>query len=414
MFDTADPAFIADPYPAFAALRAGGPVHWHEGLGMHIAVGYEACDALLRNRGLARLWRDREPVELFAAFNLLHQTSILESEPPTHTRLRRLVAGAFGRGHVERLRPWVDGLADDLVAELAGQVARDGAGDLIATMADPLPVEVIAELLGVPAGDRHHLRPWSNAIVKMYEYGLPEHRQREAEAAAAAFVGYLRGLVAARRRAPRENDMVSDLVAACDGQDRLSQDEIVGTCVLLLMAGHEATVNVVGNGTLALLRHPEQWRRVVDDPGLVDPCAEEMIRYDSALQIFERTATRDVEVAGARVREGEKVAALLGAANRDPAVFADPDAFDAARAPNPHLGFGAGIHFCLGAPLARVEVRAVLAALRSRLPGLALAEEPARRPEFVIRGLTGLRVAGRAEFPGMPRTGCGGRMWTCA
>ena len=254
---------------------------------------------------------------------------------------------------------------------------------------------MIAELLGVPAGDRHHLRPWSNAIVKMYEYGLPAHRQREAEAAAAAFVGYLRGLVAERRRAPRENDMVSDLVAACDGQDRLSEDEIVGTCVLLLMAGHEATVNVVGNGTLALLRHPEQWRRVVDDAGLVDPCAEEMIRFDSALQIFERTATRDVEVAGTRVREGEKVAALLGAANRDPAVFADPDAFDAARVPNPHLGFGAGIHFCLGAPLARVEVRAVLAALRSRLPGLALAEEPVRRPEFVIRGLTGLRVGSR-------------------
>jgi cytochrome P450 len=252
---------------------------------------------------------------------------------------------------------------------------------------------VIAELLAVPPADRGLLRPWSNTIVKMYEYGLPEERQREAEAAAAAFVAYLRDLVGERRRRPREDDLVTDLVAASDGRDSLSEDEIVGTCVLLLMAGHEATVNVVGNGTLALLRHPEQWRRVVGDPDLVAPCTEEMIRYDSSLQIFERTATQDVELAGVTVRAGQKVAALLGAANRDPAVFAAPDTFDTGRTPNPHLGFGAGIHFCLGAPLARVEVQAVVVALRSRLPDLVLAAEPERRPEFVIRGLTALSVA---------------------
>ena len=393
LFDPADPAFLADPYPAFAALREQAPVHRHDGMGLHVAVSHAACDAVLRDRSLGRIWKDKEPAEQFPAFNMLHRTSILENEPPTHTRLRRLVAGAFGRGHVERMRPWIGELADGLVAGLAERLADGGSADLVEHVAEPVPVEVIAQLLNVPAADRHRLRPWSNAIVKMYEYGLAEDKRREAEQASADFVAYLRGLVADRRARPREDDMVSDLVAAADGEDRLTEDEVVGTCVLLLMAGHEATVNVVGNGMLAMLRHRDQWERVVADPALVPSAAEEMTRFDSSLQLFERTATKDVEVAGTLVREGEKIAALLGAANRDPAVFADPDRFDVGRTPNPHLGFGAGIHFCLGAPLARVEMQSVLAALRSRLPGLVLAIEPERRPEFVIRGLRSLDVA---------------------
>ena len=400
MFDPRDPAFLADPYPVFAELRAAGPVHRHDGLGLHVAVTHAACDAVLRDRSLGRVWRNREPVAAFASFNLLHRTSMLESEPPTHTRLRRLVAGAFGRGHVERLRRTVDELADALVADLATRIADapDGAADLLAAVAEPLPVEVIAELIGVPPADRHLLRPWSNAIVKMYEYGLPEGRQAAAERAAGEFVAYLRGVVADRRVRPRDDDLVTDLVQAADAGERLSEDEVVGTCVLLLMAGHEATVNVVGNGVVALLRHPDEWRRVVGDASLVPAAAEEMIRYDAPLQLFERTATRDVEVAGTVVPAGRKVAALLGAANRDPAAFDGPDRFDAGRERNPHLGFGAGIHFCLGAPLARIEVQSVLGALRRRLPGLELAGEPVRRPEFVIRGFTTLPVAaGRAS-----------------
>ena len=392
LFDPTDPAFLADPYPAFARLRAQGPVHRHDGLGLLVAVSHQACDAVLRDRGLGRLWRDREPVETFEAFNLLHRTSILESEPPTHTRLRRLVAGAFARGHVERMRPWIGALADQLVADLAYRLTAGDDADLLALVAEPLPVVVIAQLLGVPAADRGLLRPWSNAIVKLYEYQPAPELQREAERSAAAFVAYLRELVAERRRSPRPDDLVSDLVAAADGADRLSGDEIVGTCVLLLMAGHEATVNVVGNGLAALLERPQEWARVVADPALVPSAAEEMIRFDSSLQLFERTATRDVMIGGVDVPEGTKIAALLGAANRDPAVFADPDRFDVGRTPNPHLGFGAGIHFCLGAPLARVEVQAVLAALRIRLPGLAPGTAPRRRPEFVIRGLRELPV----------------------
>ncbi|HEX2805073.1 MAG TPA: cytochrome P450, partial [Kineosporiaceae bacterium] len=226
-----------------------------------------------------------------------------------------------------------------------------------------------------------------------YEYQPAPPLQAGAEASAAAFVAYLRELVAERRRAPRENDMISDLVAAADGADRLSQDEIVGTCVLLLMAGHEATVNVIGNGMLAMLHHPQQWQRLVQDAGLIVPATEEMIRFDSSLQLFERTAIRDVRIGGVTVPEGGRIAALLGAAHRDPAVFDHPDVFDIGRAPNPHLGFGAGIHFCLGAPLARVEVQAMLGSLRRRLPAIVLAQEPQRRGEFVIRGLMELRVS---------------------
>jgi cytochrome P450 len=382
-FDPSDPAFAADPYPTFATLRAVGPVHHVPKLGMAVAVSHAACSEVLRNRSLGRIWSDATPIERFTSFNLLHRNSLLENEPPTHTRLRRLVSAAFGRGHVERLRPWVADLADELVELLAS------GGDLLATLAAPLPVAVIAELLGVPAADRPLLVPWSNAIVKMYEYNLPEPQRVAAEQAAAEFVAYLRDLSAT----PAAGSLISDLVTVRDSDDRLNQDELVATAVLLLMAGHEATVNVIGNGVLALLRNRDQWQRLVDDPSLVPTAVEEMIRYDAPLQLFERTATADVTIAGFSLRAGEKIAALLGAAARDPEVFDRPDVFDVGRDPNPHLGFGAGIHYCVGAPLARVEITAALTALVRRMPALELAGEPERRPEFVIRGLRTLAVS---------------------
>ncbi|SFQ45785.1 Cytochrome P450 [Amycolatopsis arida] len=386
MFDPADPVFLANPYPAFAAVRAAGEVHHHEGLGLAVAVSHAAASAVLRHRGLGRIWTDAAPAERFAAFNLLHRHSLLESEPPAHTRLRRLVSSAFARGHVERLRPRVAALATGMVRALAAEIRRDGRADVLTHLAEPLPVEVIAELLAVPPADRPKLAPWSHAIVKMYEYGLPPARRDAAERAAAEFAGYLRDLAAVRARRPGD-DLVSHLVAS-----ELTEDEVVATAALLLMAGHEATVNVIGNGVLALLTHRDQWDRLVADPGLLEPAVEELIRFDSPLQLFERTATRDVEIAGHRVAEGEKIAALLGAAARDPAVFPDPDTLDVGRHPNPHLGFGGGIHYCVGAPLARVEVAAALGALTRELPGLRLAEPPRRRPEFVIRGLRTLPV----------------------
>jgi cytochrome P450 len=391
VFDPRDPAFLADPYPVFASLRAEGPVHWHEGLGLAVAVSHAACSEVLRDRSAGRIWRDREPASSFVAFNLLHQNSLLENEPPRHTRLRRLISTAFARGHTERLRPWVRSLSTSLVSSLASAIAADGSADLLAHLAAPLPVEVIAELLGVPAADRSRLQPWSNSIVKMYEYGLPAPAAAAAEAAAQEFVDYLRWLAAQRASAPGD-DLISDLVAVRDGTDRLTDDELVGTAVLLLMAGHEATVNVVGNGVLALLTHRAEWSRLVADASLLPTAVEELIRFDAPLQLFERTATAPTTVAGYALEPGDKIAALLGAAARDPLVFPEPDRLDVGRSPNAHLGFGAGIHYCVGAPLARVEIAAALEALVTQLPELRLAENPEHRPEFVIRGLRSLLV----------------------
>jgi unspecific monooxygenase len=396
-FDPADPAFLADPYPAFAALRERGPVHEHPLLGYPVAVSHAACSQLLRGRDLGRIWVDVAPAAEFGAVNLLHRNSLLEREGEPHDRLRRRVAGAFARGHVARLEPWVRELAGRMVDDLADRIDEEGSADLIEELAAVLPVAVIAELLGVPEPTRSRMRGWSNAIVKLYEPPSTPGagaRRAGAERAATEFVAALRELIAQRRAHPGD-DLVSDLLASTSdgtGDGRLDEDELVGTAALLLMAGHEATVNVLGNGVLALLRHPDQWRRLVGDPGLTGTAVEELIRFDPPLQLFERTAVVDTAVAGHPVPAGTKIAALLGAAARDPAVVDRPDELDVGRTRNPHLGFGAGAHYCLGAPLARLEVAAVLDALRTRMPTLALAAEPPRRPDFVMRGLRELRL----------------------
>jgi cytochrome P450 len=389
--DLTDPGVVADPYPSFARAREVAPVQWHEGLGLWLAFTHAEVNAVLRDRRLGRIWADREPAGRFESFNLIHRNAILEMEPPHHTRLRRLISTAFARGHVERLRPWVEELAGRLVDELLEESAGTRPVDLL-TMAEQLPVAVIAELLGVPEADRQLLRPWSNAIVKMYEYERTRQREDAAERAADEFVAYLRELAADRRRHPGD-DLVSHLVSVRDADgDRLTEDELVTTCILLLNAGHEATVNVTANGTLALLRHSDQLRRLGADRSLLPTAIEEFMRFDSPLQLFERTATEDVEVGGITVEKGQKIAALLGSANHDPAVFADPETLDVGRAENPHVSFGAGVHFCIGAPLARVELQASFGALLDRTSSLELGGEPVRRPEFVIRGLAELPV----------------------
>jgi cytochrome P450 len=390
--DLTDPAVVADPYPSFAQARAVAPVQWHEGLGLWLAFTHAEANAVLRDRRLGRIWADKAPAERFESFNLIHRNAILEMEPPDHTRLRRLISAAFARGHVERLRPWVEDLARTLVDGLAERSDGSEPVDLLSGMAAELPVAVIAELLGVPDADRPLLRPWSNAIVKMYEYGRTTAIEDSAERAAAEFVAYLRDLAAERRKNPGE-DLVSHLVSVRDAEgDRLSEDELVTTCILLLNAGHEATVNVTGNGTLALLRHPDQQARLRADRSLLPTAIEEFMRFDSPLQLFERTATEDVEIGGITVEKGRKIAALLGAANHDPAVFDAPETLDVGRTENPHISFGAGVHFCIGAPLARVELQATFGALLDRTSSLELGGEPVRRPEFVIRGLAELPV----------------------
>ncbi len=382
--DPRSAAFVADPYPVFDELRTlGGPL-WHDGLGMWLAFRHADAAAVLRHRRAGRAFRDREPLADFAVFNRLHRDSILDSEPPQHTRLRRLVQRAFSRGQVERLREPIQRITDALLDPIAGP----GECDLMADFAGPLPVAVIAELLGVAEPDCHLLRPWSNAMVKMYEYDVAPDVEAAARRACDEFDAYLRWLAARRRADPRD-----DLISALATAEELSDDELVANAILLLNAGHEASVNTLGNGLLALLRHPDQLARVRADPDALVPAAvEEMIRFDSPLQLFERTAYSDIEISGVIVRSGQKIAALLGAANRDPAVFAEASRLDIGRDPNPHLGFGAGIHFCLGAPLARLELSVSLPTLLRRLPRLELAEEPTYHPNFVIRGLQSLRV----------------------
>ena len=375
--DLTDPDFVADPYPQFAAEREAHPVAWHEPSGMFLTFSHAAVGAVQRDRRLGRLWRDREPLDALEPFNLLHRNQMMENEPPEHTRLRRPVASAFARGHIERLRPRVRELAGSLLE------AVDPAGfDVVADYAEPLPVLVIAELLGVPASYAHDLRDWSQAIVRMYEPDPSPAVVAAAVSAATDFAGLVRELVGERRRTPAD-DLITDLVAT-----ELTEDEVVAAVVLLLNAGHEASVNVFGNGLTAMLRRGLR-------PGAdVALTVEEMLRFDSALQLFVRTATEDVEVGGIVVEEGRQIAALLGAANRDPAVFERPDVFDVDRNPNPHLAFGVGVHFCLGAPLARMELVESVTALWAAYPDLRLIDEPESRGTFVLRGFREVPVGG--------------------
>jgi cytochrome P450 len=386
--DLTDPAFVADPYPAFSALRRDHPLLWHGPTEQWLTLTFDLANAVLRDRRLGRLWRDKEPVGRFEPFNRLHRNQMMENEPPDHTRLRSLVASAFARGHIERLRPRVQEIADSLLDGLP-----DGAPfDLIADYAEPLPVAVIAELLGVPESDRHLLRPWSAAIVKMYEYGRGPDVEPAAITASAEFDDYMRRLARERRARPQD-DLVSHLAAAEDEGHRLSTDEVVASAILLLNAGHEASVNAFGNGMVALLEHPDELARVRADEDVVPAAIEEMIRYDAPLQLFERTAREEVEIGGTLIPEGGRIAALLGAANRDPAAFAEPDRLDVGRRPNPHIGFGAGVHHCLGAPLARMELQISLPTLLRRFPELHLAGEPIRRPTFVLRGFASVPLS---------------------
>lgn len=379
--DLSSPDVVADPYPYFAEERAAHPVAWHETAGTWLAFDHASVSAVQRDRRLGRLWRDRQlagrPDDYLEPFNLLHRNQMMENEPPEHTRLRRPVARAFARGHVERLRPRVGELARELLAE----VDPDGF-DVIGQYAEPLPVLVIAELLGVPASHVPDLRDWSQAIVRMYEVAPGPDVVDAAVTAATEFAGLIRELIRERSARPQA-DLLSDLAAT-----ELSEDEMVASAVLLLNAGHEASVNVFGNGLTAMLR---RGLRPGPDVAL---CVEEMLRFDSALQLFERTAIETVEVGGVTVEAGQKIAVLLGSANRDPAVFEEPDEFRVDRDPNNHVAFGVGVHFCLGAPLARMELAESVAALWTTLPGLGLAGEPESRGTFVLRGYRTVPVAG--------------------
>lgn len=388
--DLTDPALLDDPYPLLAQWRAAGAM-LRSGEGRWVATTHAAVGAVLRNRALGRLWTDWEPAEQMEPFNTLHRNQLMENEPPEHTRMRRLLAGAFARGHVERMGPRIETLADAMLDDIEADL-RDGRPvDLLARYAEPMPVFVIADLLGVPREDHERLRDWSQAIVHMYEQGVGDDVRAAAVRASSEFATYVRDVVALRRAEPGE-DLVSDLLAEREEGKGFSDDELVATVVLLLNAGHEASVNVFGNGVHALLSHPDQQARVTGGEVSAATALEELIRYDAPLQMFERTATKDVDVAGVTVRAGETVACLMGSANRDPAAFERADTFDVGRDPNPHVGFGMGLHFCLGAPLARVELEITVRRLLDRFPTIALHGAAPRRPTWVLRGYESLEV----------------------
>ncbi len=418
VLDLSAPEVLDDPYPALAAARANAPVGWHSGLECYLVTSHAGCNAVLRDRSLGRIFRDREPESEWGTFNWLHADSILDSEPPKHTRLRRLIAGAFGRGHVARLGPRIAELTSTLLDDCAARIEADGEVDLIEHLAEPLPVLVIAELLGFPEEDVHLLRPWSQAIVRMYEMTRTREDDLAAQQACGEFAAYVQELATHRAAHPGE-DLLSDLVAARDGYDRLSNRELVATAVLLLNAGHEATVNGFGNGMGSWLPSPSYRRYALSRPSVglsegpsespsegggdlgldIALLVEEMLRHDSPSQLFERTATQDTVIEGVSLRAGDRVAVLLGAANRDPLVFDAPDDFRPDRDPNPQLSFGAGIHFCVGAPLARLELSTSLTAVMRRWPQLHVVRAT-RRPTFVLRGYEHLVVAPGLNGPG--------------
>ncbi|MCL6736217.1 cytochrome P450 [Streptomyces neyagawaensis] len=395
-FDPWDPDFVADPYPAYAELRALGRVRYFEPTNQWLVAHHADVSALLRDRRLGRTYQHRFTHEDFGRtapppehepFHTLNDHGMLDLEPPDHTRIRRLVSKAFTPRTVERLKPYVEGLAGELVARLV----EAGGGDLLADVAEPLPVAVIAEMLGVPESDRAPLRPWSADICGMYELSPSEATAKKAVRASVEFSEYLRELIAHRREKPGE-DLISGLIAAYDEGDRLTEQEMISTCVLLLNAGHEATVNATVNGWWALFRNPDQLAALRADHSLVPAAVEELMRYDTPLQLFERWVLDDIEIDGTTVPRGAEIAMLFGSANHDPAVFDAPEKLDLTRQENPHISFSAGIHYCIGAPLARIELAASMTALLEKAPTLSLATEPKRKPNFVIRGLEGLQV----------------------
>jgi cytochrome P450 len=399
-----DPDFVREPHPVLAQLRNEQPVRevlLPRGLKVWLVTRYEDVRAVLADPAVSK--NVRVAHELFERHNTNQDARrlfsdalsahMLNSDPPDHTRLRRLVGKAFTARRIDELRPRIEEITETLLDGMAG---RDEV-DLLNAFAFPLPITVICELLGVPQEDRDDFRTWSNTLLSGDR--VPE----EIGAASAAMAEYLTKLVADKRANPGE-DMVTALVHAHDEGDRLDQNELVAMLFLLLVAGHETTVNLIGNGTLALLRNPDQLAALRADPSLVHGAIEEFLRYDGPVQLATfRFTTQPLTVGGTVIPEGEFVLVSLTSANRDPEKFADPDTLDVTRPSGGHVAFGHGIHYCLGAPLARLEGEIAIGRLLARYPELRLAAEPRElrwRVSTIIRGLETLPVA-----PGRPATG---------
>ena len=387
--DPCEPTFFNNPYPAYHAIRAALPVFKWEEYGYWCFARHEDVNALLRDRRFGRqilhvasreeLGWEETPLHL-KPFYAFEKHSLLELEPPVHSRLRGLVNRSFLSRQVERLRPAITSLSNGLIDRFEAK----GEAEIIADFATPIPVIVICDLLGVPSDMARQLLSWSHDMVAMYQARRDRATEDQAVKATVEFSDFMRGYIAKRRKDPRE-DLLSELIRAEQEGQKLSEDELVTTAILLLNAGHEATVHAIGNAVKMLLELGIR-------DGISDGHVEEALRFDAPLHLFTRYALEDIEYGGIKLRKGEEVGLMLGAANRDPARFADPDRFEPTREPNPHVSFGAGIHFCVGAPLARLEMQVALPTLFRRLPKLALAETPQYRNAYHFHGLMALKV----------------------
>ncbi len=390
-----DPAFVADPYPVYARLRAEDPALRSEELGLVLFSRHADILSLLRDRRLGRAFESDPPAgaahpdkSQLPHYRRYVADNLLEHEGQTHSRLRGILFEALNPARILSLKPKIESVARSLVAN----ARRQREFDFLAAVAVPLTVTMIAELIGWPEAERHRLRPWSADIVRLYERDSSDEDERAAETAAREFGRMVDVIVAERRGRPRD-DVISELAAAEDRGLLRSHDELIASCMLLLNAGHEATVNASGNGLLALLRHPVQLDSLRADSKLMPGAIEEMLRYESPLHMFHRYVLEDFSFAGVSLKRGETVGLLYGSANRDAGAFDKPDEFDIRRRPNRHLAFGAETHFCLGSQLARLELSTLFRVLLEELPDLALAErEPQYRPGFVFRGLKRLML----------------------
>ncbi len=396
-----DPEFFNDPYPFYEQLQSNCPMFFWTEHQIWTFTTFTDVAAILRDRRFGRqisqlktrteLGLPPEPIALKPFFDV-DRLSMLGLEPPAHTRLRGLVQKAFMSRQVEKQRPRIESLCNDLIDEFC---ATGHQTDLLASYATPIPVIVIAEILGVPAKMAPELLRWSHAMVQMYELQRTSEMELAAVEASQEFVAYLREFVGQRRLRPGD-DLISQLIAVESAGEKLTEDELIANCILLLNAGHEATVNVIGNGALALLKNPIQkanWIAAADSEAFNKLAVEELLRFDTPLHQFNRWVLEPLEMHGRRFEVGQEVALILGAANRDPNQFDAPHELRLDRQTNPHLSLGGGIHYCLGAPLARLEVQIAIPMLLKRLPNLSLVEQPVFKNNYHFHGLESLQVA---------------------
>mgnify|MGYP000891844206 CR=1 FL=1 len=393
-----DPVFYQNPYAFYDGIHATSPTFFWDNYGHWCFAGFKEVNQLLRDKRFGREilhvapreelgWPERKPH--VADFDLAEKYSLLNLEPPAHTRLRTLVNRAFVSRQVEQLRPRIAALANELIDGFE----KDGQVELIHAYAAPIPAIIISEMIGVPTDMAMQLVAWSNRMVTMYMFGVTEETERDANQASADFIAYIRTLIAERRVRPTEDLLTHMITAEQDGQ-KLTDDEIVSTAILLLNAGHEATVHTTGNSVKTIIESGIDRKAIFSSDEQTAATVEECLRFDAPLHMFTRYALSDIEMEnGVSLKKGQEIGLMLGAANRDPARFSNANTFDPFRTDGQNVSFGAGIHFCIGAPLARIELQISLKTLFERLPGLRLAEEPRYNNVYHFHGLERLQVA---------------------